>query len=171
MAVVDAVLTDDAREWWVQMHAGLQTFKPITRFLVGEGGWVDDGVGNKIRRTPDPTLSHLDLIQNPSRYGAGSLDPQSTASFSKNLVLTDFTFTSPSTVEVSCLLDFTDFNDDGHSNSPEIWEIGLFSAWPNFPTGSNPITSLDEMLVAYGTVDAQIKDIGKQIQNVFKLKF
>lgn len=171
MAVIQGVLTDRAREFWPKMFGSLTTFKPIIRFVVGEGGWKDDGGGNKVRRLPDPTLDHLDIVQNSSRYGSGSLDPDSVATFSKNLVATDFTFVSPTTLEVSCLLDFGEFNDDGLGNSPEIWEIGIFSEWPDYPTTQNPITGANEMMVAYGTVDGQIKDATKQLLNTFVIKF
>lgn len=171
MAIIEGVLTDTARKWWPQMFGGLTTFKPISRFVVGEGGWQDDGTGVKVRRTPDPALNHLDIVENPSRYGPGSIDPNSVASYSKALVSTDFTFVSPTTLQVTLLLDFTEFNDDGLGNNPEIWEIGLFSEWPDYPTTSNPVTGANEMLVAYGTVDKQIKDSGKQLQNLFILTF
>lgn len=183
MAIVNAVLTEDARKYWPQLIGGL--FIPTTptdvgatewdnrikTFKVGEGGWVDPGTG-KVPRTPDPALRRLsapliqdiDAIVDPTRavidqrYPANSL-----ATFEKALIGADFTFEGTSTIVVSCLLDFGEFNDDGFANSPEIYEIGLFS--------DHPTEAGEKLMVAYGTFPVQIKSGGIQLENVVRIAF
>lgn len=155
MAIIVATVTNAAREYWPKMFGGLATFRPVIRFKVGEGGWIDSP-GGAIPRTPDPTLTDLDCIVNPTRY---PLD--SRASFSKLLAGGDLTFVSPSTLRVACPLTALEFNDDGFGNNPEIWEIGLFSL-------DQPGTGL--MMVAYGTFVKETKT-PVPLNNVVKVTF
>lgn len=154
MPTIQAVVTDIARENLLRLWGGLSTFTlAIDQFKVGEGGW-ESTPGGIVTRTPDSSLTDLDVIVNPSRYPSDSL-----GNFSKSLTPTEMTFTSPATLEVYCLLDFGDFNDDGNGNDPEIWEIGLFS---DAPSGGR-------MMVAYGTFAMQQKNIGFQRPNTVKI--
>jgi len=188
MAVIQAVVTDDARKYWPQFIGGIfgapgtptvpgnppTAWDPRLKFFkVGEGGWVDPG-GGKVRRTPVPDLVRLTapLIQDidssvdstravpDQRYAAATR-----VTFAKSLVVTDVTFIVPSTIEVECLLDFSDFNDDGFGNSPEIYEIGIFS---DHPTTAG-LASDQGLMVAYGTFPVEVKDNTKQILNVVRI--
>jgi hypothetical protein len=155
MTVIMATVTNAAREYWPKMFGGLATFRPIIKFKVGEGGWIDSS-GGAIPRTPDPTLTDLDCIQNPSRYPVDSR-----AYFEKALVGGDITFVSPSTLRVEVGLTALEFNDDGLGNSPEIWEIGLYSL-------DQPGTGLT--MVAYGTFQKEIKT-PVSLTNVVRIVF
>ena len=85
----------------------------------------------------------------------------------KGASLTDVTFIAPSTIEVECLLDFSDFNDDGFGNAPEIYEIGIFSDHPV----ESGLASDQGLMVAYGTFPVEVKDNTKQILNVVRIIF
>lgn len=174
MAIIVGVATEDCRKYWPQMFGGLTTygFKPILNFKVGIGGWVDPG-GGKESRTPDAllrrldnSLQDLDIIVDSTRivkrYPAWT-DPPDIPYFQKTLLSTDLTFTSPSTLEIACTLDFGDYNSDGSGN-PEIWEIGIFSGHPE-------VVSPAELMVAYATFPQQTKDVTKQLLNVVKIVF
>lgn len=205
MAVIPAVITDEAREWWPRLigllagNPGTSTVSPgnppsqwdprLKFFKVGEGGWIDPGGGPE-PRTPDPNLkwissgTYVDTFTDidaavditraaaavSTRYGSTSRQ-----TFTKALTVSDITFIAPSTIEIECLLDFGDFNDDGFGNSPEIWEIGIFSDHPEFvvpsvPAGP-PTVGTPGLMVAYGTFPKEIKDATKQILNVVRIIF
>lgn len=153
MPVIAAVVTAKAREVMPKNYAGQLTLSEWTTFKVGEGGWVD-AVGGPVRRTPSAAYTTIDALD-----GSRSLlyATDSRASFSKTLIPADFTFTAPSTMEVRCLLDFGEFNDDGFGHSPEIWELGVFDG--------------DGNMVAYATFPKQIKDNTKQLENIVKITF
>jgi hypothetical protein len=155
MAVIDAVITDEAREGLVKLYGGLIVPYTLTidEFKVGEGGWETTALG-AVRRTPDSSLTDLDAIDNPSRYPIDSR-----ATFSKALTVGEMTFVSPSTLSVYCLIDFLEFNADTYGNPPEIWEIGLFS---DAPAGGR-------MMVAYGTFPKQTKTPAVQLPNTVKI--
>lgn len=183
MAIVAAVVTEDARKYWPQFFGGLlgdpatstsvgvQWDPRISHFMVGEGGWVDPG-GGKVPRTPDTTLRRLSapLIQDldaaidPTRPGIDQRYPSdSLATFSKVLGPGDMSFTGTSTLRIECLLDFADFNDDGFANSPEIYEIGIFM--------DHPTEAGESLMVAYGTFPVQVKDSGTQLLNIVNITF
>jgi hypothetical protein len=177
---VDGVVTDDALKYYSQFFGGLAgtpssvtvpgtpptSWDPRLKFFrVGEGGWQDVGMG-KVPRVPDTSLRNLvpplvqdiDSIVDLSRPLAFQrYAPDARTFFTKNLVLADLVFEPPSTLLVRCLLDFSDYNDDGFGNNPEIWEIGLFSDHPEVAGAG--------LLVAYGTFPVEIKDNTKQIVN------
>jgi hypothetical protein len=171
----------------------------IKFFKVGEGGWVNPGGGPEPRTPPESNLKWITSTGYPSpatftdidaavditraaaavttRYGSTSR-----ATFSKSLSTSDIVFVSPSIIEIECLLDFGEFNDDGFSNSPEIWEIGIFSDHPEFvnaspypqggPFPANPLNvGTPGLMVAYGTFPMQTKDATKQILNVVRILF
>lgn len=188
MAIVVAKLTEDALKYWPQLFGGLMgdpstttvpgvpptSWDPRIKFFkVGEGGWMDPGSG-RVRRTPvkdlrrlsSPLIQDLDCVVDATR---ALIDQRyasdERATFKKDLTAGDFSFTAPSTIEIQCLLDFAEFNDDGDGNDPEIWEIGIFMDHPE-------VGSLDPdegLMIAYGTVDEQIKNAGKQILNVVRI--
>ena len=129
----------------------------ITSFKVGEGGWESTPGGVFPRDPTDPgatstrgpVLTDLDCIENPSDYPVDSR-----GFFSKALVLVNFAFTGNTTLEVTCFLDFGEFNDDGHGNFPEMYEIGLFNS--------------SAEMVAYGTFPRVEKNPG--VQRTFTVK-
>ena len=156
MAVVPAVITDDARLYLPQMWGGLLPFQEINYFKVGEGGWIDPGTGRE-RRVPVPNLRRFDSgIQDldavvdttraviDQRYGSTER-----AFYGKALLSTDMSFIAPSQLEIRCLLTDGEFVDDGYGNSPEIWEIGVYS--------DHPVYSGQRLMIAYGTVTRQVK--------------
>lgn len=193
MAIILATVTEDARKYWPQFLGGLFGIGTVTipatpvwnplmfSFKVGEGGWIDPG-GGPVRRTPDPTLrmvvappndvQDLDAIVDPTRplisqrYPATSL-----ATFEKALLPANLTYIAPSTLQVRCFLDFGDFNDDGYLNSPEIWEIGIFSDHPLFARVAVGTPGAKRLMVAYGTIPKEIKDATKQIEHFVKIVF
>jgi hypothetical protein len=190
MAIIPAVVTDDARKYWPQFLGGIlgtpgsttvpgtppTTWDPRFKFFkVGEGGWVDPG-GGKVRRTPVSTLRRLSapLIQDID----AAVDPTRAApdqrylsservTFKKDLVFSDVSFIAPSTIQIECLLDFSEFNDDGFGNSPEMYEIGIFSDHPE----EGGLASDQGLMVAYGTFPVEVKDVTKQILNLVRIIF
>jgi hypothetical protein len=195
MATIVAVVTDDARKYWPQFFGQLlgppgtptvpgsppTAYDPRIKFFkVGEGGWVDPG-GGRERRTPDASLRKLSTDGTPPVYlqdldavvdatrAPASQRYASTerATFKKDLSISDFSFISPTTIEIDCLLDFSDFNDDGYGNSPEIWEIGIFA---DFPEASG-LSADQGLMIAYGTFPKEEKDASKQILNVVRIIF
>jgi len=151
MTVIPAVVTDNGRAKFPQMLGGIVAFSIASYFKVGVGGWIDPGGGPE-PRTPDATLSDLDIIENPGNYPSVPAIP----TFQKSFTSGDLTFISPSTLQCSCLLDFAEYNSDGSGN-PEIWELGIFDA-----AGT---------MIAYGTFPMQTKDVSKQIQNIVQITF
>lgn len=157
--VIQAIIPNAAIDALLQQYGGLGSpFAAIDSFKVGEGGYEITDSGNLPR---DPTeggaletrgafLTDLDVIQNASDY------PASSGSFQKALASpADFNFDVPTrTLEVTCLLDFGEFNDDGFGNPPEIYEIGLFAG---------------TLMVAYGTMTVQVKTPGVQIPNIVRI--
>lgn len=188
MAVIEAVITDDAKEYWSKLFAYMAgvpgtptvpgtpptTWDPRIKFFkVGEGGWYNPGSGatrrtpsSSLRRLTSPLIQDIDAAVDPTRAALDQRYPAtSRATFKKDLVYTDFTFVAPATIEIGCLLDFSEFNDDGYGNSPEIWEIGIFSDHPT--VGS--LASDQGLMVAYGTFPKEIKDSGKQLYHVVRI--
>lgn len=182
MAILVAVVTQDAKKYWPQFFGGLLgnpststvvgvSWNPIiTSFKIGEGGWIDLGSG-RVRRDPvddlrriDNNIQDIDAIVDATRPGGLQRYPVADrATFSKNLTLGDFSFEGTSTLRVRCFLDFAEFNNDGFGNPPEIWEIGLFSA--------HPVVSGQKLMVAYVTVPKQIKNVTEPLENVVRIKF
>lgn len=157
MPTIIATPTAKALEFLPKMWGGLDTFKAIDEFRVGEGGWISSG-GGQVPRTPDASLMDLDALVNPGRYPSDSL-----GTFTKALVSpADFGFVAPGILEVTCFLDFGEFNDDGNGNDPSIYEIGLFS---DNPAGAGKI------MVAYGTFAEQQKNAGVQLTNTVRVLF
>ena len=150
MALITAVVTAKAREKLPKMWGGLTSpFKLITKFKVGEGGWVNTPPVE--RRQPNPALTDLDIITNPGLYTV-----HATPTFTKVLVIGDFVFETPSTLKVTCTLAPADYNSNG-TGSPEIWEIGLFD------------DDLD--MLAYATFPKQIKTVAASLSNIIRILF
>lgn len=169
MTVIAAVVTEDARAYFPQMQAGLVPYKLIDYFRVGEGGWIDIGAG-PTRRTPaanlrrvDNGLQDIDAIVDGTRAALDQRYPAAgRATFGKSLALSDLSFVSPNKLEIRCFLEDTDFLDDGYGNSPEIWEIGVYT--------DHPTLVGQKLLVAYGTFPMQTK-VASPILNIVRLVY
>jgi hypothetical protein len=157
--IINAIIPHAALDNVLQAYGGLTAFGgTIDSFKVGEGGWEDTAAGRVPRDPTDggplltrgPYLTDLDAIQNSGDY------PVETGTFQKALVTpADFNYVSSTkTLEVTCLLDFGEFNDDGFGNAPEIYEIGLFAG---------------TLMVAYGTMTLQTKTPAAQIPNIVRI--
>lgn len=188
MAVIPAEITDDARKYLCQFLGGIYgvpgvptvqgdpptVWDPRIKFFkVGEGGWVDPGSG-AVRRTPDssirrlssPLIQDLDSVVDSTRALANQrYTTQTRNTFKKDLTVSDIQFIAPSTIEIECLLDFTEFNDDGFGNSPEIWEIGIFCDHPV----ESGLASDEGLMLAYGTFPMELKTSVKQILNIVRI--
>lgn len=164
MALVNAVVTDKAREVWPKMLGGLIPIQLVSFFRIGEGGWQTPG---PVRRDPDRTFTDLDLILDPGRgvprYNTGT----SYSYFQKSLLPGDIVFEGPTTLKVRCFLDFGDYNAKSSgtvvynygslSANPQMWELAVYDAASN--------------MLAYGTFPQQTKDGTKQIQNDVRIVF
>jgi hypothetical protein len=171
MPVINAVVTNLARQLWPQIFGGIIPLQqgtsattatpyywcPVMRFFrIGRGGWVNPG---PTPRAPDPSLTDLDIIvdtiRQSHRYSgmAGNI-----LFFQKNFVSTDLTWESPTTLKCACKLLTTEFNDisgvpsnppGGSSASPigtnpVLYEIGVYADYPgitNIPSGASVPTT------------------------------
>ena len=167
MALFTAVITAVGADKVIKYPGGLiSPIDLISYFKVGEGGWVDPGTG-RTPRTPDPSLTDLDIVLDASRL---PVDKRYNVSenfgyYTKALVLGDFTSPASAILRVSCMLLNSEYNLEdagtlvydvgGPYAPPEIWEIGLFDA--------------DDDMIFYGTFDKETKDSTKQIENICRL--
>lgn len=157
MAEIIGVVTNVGRAYFAQQLGGLTAYSPLAYFIVGEGGWVNPGTG-AIPRTPDATFDDIDAILDASRPpGSQRYPADGRGSHQKAFIGGDLTYSAVGVLRARCFLDFGEFNDDGNGNSPEIWEVGVYTA-----TG---------ILIGYGTFPMQPKDIGKQIDNTVRFDF
>lgn len=170
MAIIPAQITEDAKVFLPQMLGGLVSFEIVNSFKVGEGGWIDPGTG-KVPRTPvnnlrrlDNGLQDIDAIVDTTRAAPDQRYPaDSQASFSKALTVSDMSFIAPNILEVRCFLDLAEFNDDGFANSPEIWELGVFT--------DHPVVGGQDLMIAYGTFPQQTKDATTTLLNIMRIFF
>jgi len=167
MALYTAVVTSVGADKIIKYPGGLiSPVDLISYFKVGEGGWVDPGTGRE-PRTPDPSLTDLDIIEDVARipankrYNVG----ENMGYFTKSLVAGDFSSPASGILRVSCMLLNAEYNLEsdgtliydvgGPYASPEIWEIGLFDQ--------------DNDMILYGTFAKETKDATKQIENICRL--
>lgn len=148
MAIIVATLTNQGLQAVTQTWGGASVMDNIDEFKIGEGGW-EEVVAGKVPRTPDPTLTDLDVIENPTRYPVNRR-----GSFSKVLTVGEISYPANGQVEADCVVDFAEFNDNGDGLSPELYEIGLFA---------------NGLMVAYGTFEKQDKNPGVSIPNAVKI--
>jgi len=102
-------------------EAQLGTSVTISYFKIGEGGWQILN-GAQVMRTPDPNLSDLDCIENPSRYPSDSL-----VWYQKSITEADITHSEDGEITLACELDVGEGNDFNDIDPPEYWEIGVFT--------------------------------------------
>lgn len=189
MAVVIATVTDGARQYWPQffgtllgISAGVSSpgnWNPLIRsFKIGRGGWINPG-GGPVPRVPDPTLTDLDVILDAARPLISKRYTSLLGNIyfvEKSLILGDFSFETPSTLKIRCVLDFADYNDISGVPStppggpvlpitgtgPDMWELGVFS---DHPSGTG------QLMLLYGTFAVETKNSTKQIENDFRVTF
>jgi hypothetical protein len=125
--------------------------KVLTSFKIGEGGWIDPGTG-PVRREPTQDQTDLDVIQNPSRYA-----PPNDSYYSKALIPADIVWLGTSVLQVRCRLNAGEYDFNVWLVQPQMREIGLFDA--------------DGELVAYFTVDVQVKTLGWALENYVTVTF
>lgn len=146
MATIVGVITDAGREKWSKYMAGVGGIHDIAGggFKIGEGGWVD--VPPKVPKSPDPTLTDLDCIENAGSYPVDSryVFPVAGTKAFKSVL-----WVSPSIIRLECELDFGDANDDGFGNPPEFWELGIYDS--------------NGVMVAYFTFPVDIKTVLNQL--------
>lgn len=189
MAVVVGTVTNGARQYWPQffgtllgISAGASSpgnWNPLIKsFKIGRGGWIDPG-GGPVPRTPDPTLTDLDVILDDARPLMSKRYSTLTGNIlfiEQALTLADFTFEASSILKIRTLLDFGTFNDISgipstppgggvlppSGTNPDLWELGVFS---DHPSGTG------QLMVIYGTFNAETKDVLKQIENDVRITF
>lgn len=171
MAIINAVVTNIARQLWPQMFGNITPFQTVSYFRYGEGGWVDPGGGPVRRDPPDRTFTDLDLILDSGRAGPSKRYNNGTnlGYFQKALLPTDLVFEGPTTLRIRTFLDFGEYNTKnapgatliynvgGPFTSPQIWEVGIYD------TANN--------LIAYGTIPMETKDNTKQVENDVRIVF
>lgn len=150
--VVSAVVTDAWRTKLAQIYAGTATFRQPLSFKMGEGGWQDPG-GGKEPIAPDVTLTDVTAAGFPvgSQY-----------IFSKNLTGGDVTFTSPTRLEIKCLILASEANDDGSGAPPEFFELGIFD---------DTIANGFGTMLVYSTFPIEIKTASKAIEHIIYVDF
>lgn len=184
MTAINAVVTDDARLYYPGFFGGLlaapgtptnvatPTWDPRWKYIRwGEGGWVDNGSG-PVRRAPSPSLRRLTspLIQDLDAAVDGTRGPgdqrytATRAVYQKALVpLSDVTNDGTGTAIVRAYLDFGEFNDNGASAAPRIWELGIFS--------DHPTVSGQLLMVAYATIPLVTKTSSAPVERFMRVRF
>ena len=149
-----SIITDAGLEWFATSWEDSASLPgsgvpDIVECRFGEGGYeVIDGV--PVPRTPDPTLTNLDCVENPTRYAPNSRYVYAIAPLPPGSVTR-----AGSVVTVVCELALGDANNDGFGNSPEFWEACLFNS--------------EGVMVAYRTFQGQTKDAGTVIRHTWTL--
>ena len=187
MPLVTATITNVGLKYWSQLFgqllgAGVSSPAPgtfpwnpvIQTFRVGEGGWIGTA---QVPRTPDPTLVDLDIIQNTSRYSGYSVNDY----WENPLTSASVVFVPPASIQINCLLDFGQFNQDFDTppHSPTvIWELGLYSLAPSGAATADLAkinqsrgTGSAMIMVAYGTFQVKSKTSNIQLENQFTISF
>ena len=104
--IVSVVVSSAWRAKLAQIYQGSASFAQPLSFVFGEGGWTDPGSGK------EPILASAALTNvTASGYPAGSQ-----YTFAKALTGGDLTFTSPTRLEIRCLVSSGEANDDGLGN-------------------------------------------------------
>ena len=149
--VVSAVVTNAWRTKLAQIYQGGAVFAQPLSFQIGEGGWTNPGGGK------EPIPPNVALIAlTASGYPSGSQ-----YIFTKVLTGGDLTFTSPTRLEIKCVVASSEANDDGGGNPPEFFELGIFDdATPSLGT-----------MLCYSTFPIEIKTSSKSLQHVIFVDF
>ena len=119
---LQAVYTDAVRQKYVRQRGGITSplSGTLSFFRVGVGGYLPNGMP----RTPDPSLTNLDVLENPGHYASVPATP----SFQKSFVAGDIVAgASTNLISINCELDPAEYNSDG-TGFPDIGEIGVFDS-------------------------------------------
>ena len=187
----------------VNFYTSANHWNPLIKyFRVGEGGWIGS---NTVPRVPQPDLRRLQSVTgyDSSQYFLQDLDcvidrqralidqryPQAQRGWFEKVLdpVNDLKWDplSPTGIQVRCLLDFTEFNDNhssGSPTSPNVCELALYSDHPKVACGSNAavnntIATYDtlfpdnRLMIAYGTFPVEVKDSSKQIEHLVQIVF
>lgn len=142
---VSAVYTTAMREKYAQKLGNLYSptgvLSYVSYFKVGLGGWEGSAP-----RTPDPSLTDLDIVEDQSRAILDKRYPSITSppyviEFSK---IPSLISASGSVLTVTCALTNSEYNNDGTGASPVIWELGIFDT--------------DDTMLVYATFSGVAKD-------------
>jgi hypothetical protein len=128
---IKAVYTDLARAKYAAAIGNLGPLDYVATFKVGIGGWLPSGSP----RTPDPSLTDLDILVDASRPAPQKRYPllvpangYTIQTFSKAVGPMSVPGSPPLNIlTVPCQLTTAEYNSDGVGN-PVIWEIGLFDS-------------------------------------------
>lgn len=145
--VVTGVVTNKGRETFAKSMGSIGGFT-LTRaykFRIGMGGYITTLAG-RVPKVPDPSKTIIEATGAPGD-----------AYFEKLFGSTDFQFIVPSTIQIRCRLDPTEFNDDGLGNAPRLFEIGIFDDYNN--------------LLVYATFDEETKAPTKVLTNFIQVIF
>lgn len=145
--VVAAVVTDIWREKLARIYAGdtsLGGFSVPATFKIGEGGW-EDILSVRQPKVPDPTLTDIEA------------DGVTQYFFSKALTAPNLTFTSPTRLQISCIVATSEANVNLGGDPPEFYELGVFDAAGN--------------LLVYSTFPVEIKTLSKTLQHLIYVDF
>lgn len=114
-------------------------------FKIGMGGYFTTG-GGRSPKDPDPSLTDIEADGTPGN-----------AFFRKDFSPVDFTFIAPSTMQIRCRLEPSEANDDGNSEAPRFFEIGIFDD--------------DDNMIIYTTFAEQSKAPNKILSNFVQAYF
>lgn len=114
-------------------------------FKYGEGGYIQE-VGGRVPKDPDPSLTNIEATGAPGDFF-----------FQKSFIASDLVFIAPSSIQLRCLLETTEANDNGLAESPRFFEIGVFDDNDN--------------MIAYATFDEQTKNASKQLKTFVQIYF
>ena len=155
--VLQGVMTNKGRELLSKSFGSIGGFSLIkaVSFGYGEGGFITSG-GGRVPKTPDPAILDLE---------ARTLPAPDNYIFGHDFTASDITFISPSTIEFRCRLVPSEANDDGNTNLPKFFELGIFDAGVN---GNNEPTG---NLLVYTTFDEQTKSPTKSLISYVQVVF
>lgn len=147
--LLTGVFTNKGRELLAKAFGNFST-GVTTRaryFKYGEGGYIVTPQG-RIPKSPLDGVGYTDVeaAGNPSLF-----------TYQKNLITTDFTFISPSIMQVRCRLSETEANDNGFGDPPRFFELGLFDD--------------DDNMLVYSTFYEQTKSVSKILNNLVQVVF
>lgn len=151
-AFVEGIVSDDALTLLPQCLIGtygLPTLLTSGVFKLGEGGWQQSPAG-KIRRTPVGSLRRLDnniqdidaVVDTTRAVPDQRYLPAERYVYTQSFVAPDISYVAPY-IQCRCLVPTSSILDDGFGNTPEFYEVGIFT--------DHPVTAGQKLMLAYGT--------------------
>lgn len=117
-------------------------------FKFGEGGFEIVN-GSREPVDPDPGLTNVTA-------GTGPYTSPDDYIFQKNFAGGDVIYLDPRRWAITCKMETTEANDDGHSNSPEFFELGVFDSAGH--------------MIAYSTFPGETKTSSASITHVIYIE-